>query len=83
MLYSVLVHTKDSWCRCVTVSVTHPLVGKHLAKDTSFTLVEATKGQKGSMYISTLSLTSALHGVNATPQLLYPRETLGTRCVGD
>jgi len=37
MFYSILVHTKDSRYRCVTVSVTHRLVGEHLAQNTSFT----------------------------------------------
>ena len=37
MLYSILIHMKDSRYRCATVSVTHPLVGKHLAPYTCFT----------------------------------------------
>ena len=43
------------------------------------------EGPKGEQrYSSTLSLTSALDGwvVNATPRQLYPRERLGTHCIG-
>jgi hypothetical protein len=48
------------------------------------TLEQATKTQRGSRGISTLSLTSALDavGCHATPLLLYPRENPGTHCVG-
>ena len=50
-----------------------------------FTLEEATKAQKGSRGITTLSLTSALDGVGGqrhAPAALPPGKRPGTLCIG-
>jgi len=61
------------WCLQVKVKI-------------KYTLEQATRAQRWSRGIaSTLSLTSALDWgwvVSATPRPLYPRERLGTHCVG-
>jgi hypothetical protein len=49
-----------------------------------FNIEESMKAQTGSGGITTLSLTSTIHGwvINATPRPLYPRERTGIYCVG-
>jgi hypothetical protein len=67
------------WCICFR----HPATTFLLVK-VKVTLEQATKAQRGSRGVTTLSLTSALDGwvVNATPRPLYPRERPATHCIG-